>query len=125
MACKNSCKLCNHLIVSTNIAYASGVLTITLPGGVYTNGEKYCLVLAQPIPTGTIIGAAVVIRVGTSTTNYPLIDACCRNVHPCSLRTRTRYATRLVTSDTGASFRLLDKACQPDTALPYIQGNAS
>ena len=41
MACKNVCKLCNHLVLSTAIAFTGGNLVVTIPEGSYNNGEKY------------------------------------------------------------------------------------
>ena len=61
MACKNVCKLCNHLVLSTAIAFTGGNLVVTIPEGSYNNGEKYCIVLAQSIPNATTITAPVMI----------------------------------------------------------------
>ncbi len=72
MACKNVCKLCNHLVLSTAIAFTGGNLVVTIPEGSYNNGEKYCIVLAQSIPNATTITAPVMIQIGTGTTLYPL-----------------------------------------------------
>ena len=72
MACKNVCKLCNHLVLSTAIAFTGGNLVVTIPEGSYNNGEKYCIVLAQSIPNTTTITAPVMIQIGTGTTLYPL-----------------------------------------------------
>ena len=38
MACKNVCKLCNHLVLSTAIAFTGGNLVVTIPEGSYNNG---------------------------------------------------------------------------------------
>ena len=105
MACKNVCKLCNHLVLSTAIAFTGGNLVVTIPEGSYNNGEKYCIVLAQSIPNTTTITAPVMIQIGTGTTLYPLENRCCAQVTACGVRTRTKYATRVVTSATGGVFK--------------------
>lgn len=43
MACKNVCKLCNHLVMSTAIAFTGGNLVVTIPEGSYNNGENTAL----------------------------------------------------------------------------------
>ena len=91
MACKNVCKLCNHLVLSTAIAFTGGNLVVTIPEGSYNNGEKYCIVLAQSIPNTTTITAPVMIQIGTGTTLYPLENRCCAQVTACGVRTRTKY----------------------------------
>ena len=61
MACKNVCKLCDKLVISTAVAFTNGNLVITIPAGSYNNNEKYCIVIAQSIPTTTTIAAPVYI----------------------------------------------------------------
>ena len=56
-----SCKLCDRFIISNEVTYDSGVLTINIPSGSYKDGEQYCIVIAQTIPDTAIIGAPVVI----------------------------------------------------------------
>lgn len=125
MACRNTCKLCDNLIVSQAVTFADGTLTINLPAGTYGNGCKYCLVVGQTIPAATTITAPVVVTIGTGTEEYPLVGKCCQQVVACGLRTRTRYATRVVTSATGGTFRLLgDVCCTPNYALTGIDGTA-
>ena len=97
MSCKNVCKLCNHLVISQSVAFTGGNLVVTLPAGSYSNGEKYCIVIAQSIPEATTITAPVMIQIGTGTTLYPLENRCCAQVTACGIRTRTKYATRVVT----------------------------
>lgn len=111
MACKNICRLCKRLIISQSVTYDSGVLTINLPEGSYANGEKYCIVIAQAIPDTTIINAPVVFTIGSGTTTYPLNTRCCQQVIASSIRTRTRYATRVITTVDGGSFNLLGDVC--------------
>ena len=125
MACKNVCKLCNHLVLSTAIAFTGGNLVVTIPEGSYNNGEKYCIVLAQSIPNATTITAPVMIQIGTGTTLYPLENRCCAQVTACGVRTRTKYATRVATSATGGAFKMLgNPACSPNNNLTAINGTA-
>src|SRR5699024_12880197 len=83
MACKTVCKLCNNLVISTAVAFTGGNLVITLPAGSYTNGCKYCIVIAQAIPDTTTINAPVVIQIGTGTEQYPLTKCNCAQVTAC------------------------------------------
>lgn len=125
MACKNICRLCDHLVISQDVTYASGVLTVNIPAGSYENCDKYCLVISQTIPTDAIIGAPVVITIGDGTVNYPLL--LCNGVQMTAgtLRTRTKYSTVVQTSATGGSFRLLGKICfQQNNNLQSINGAA-
>ena len=125
MACKAVCKLCDKLVISQAVTFADGTLTINLPAGTYNSGCKYCIVVAQAIPAATTITAPVEITIGTGTETYPLLGSCCQQLTACSIRTRTRYATRVVTDAVGGSFRLLGRACcSPNYALPGIDGTA-
>lgn len=125
MACKNVCRICDHLAISEAVAFTGGNLVITLPENSYRNGEKVCIVVAQTIPEETTITAPVVIQIGTGSEQYPLTTRCCAPVTACGIRTRTRYATRVVTSAAGAVFRMLGKpACQPNYNLESINGTA-
>ena len=124
MACKNVCKLCDRLIISQAVTFNTvGNLLINIPAGNYANGEKYCIVVAQNIPTATTINAPVYITIGTGATAYPLTSCGCQQLTACAIRTRTKYSTKVVTNATGGSFRLLGKAaCAPSNALPSIGG---
>lgn len=125
MACRNVCRLCDHLAISTAVAFTDGNLVITLPTDSYRNGEKVCIVIAQTIPEETTINAPVVIQIGDGTEQYPLTTRCCAQVSACGVRTRTRYATRVITSATGATFRLLgNPSCTPNYNLQSINGTA-
>lgn len=123
--CKTICKLCPRLVLSQNVTYADGVLTINLPAGSYQNGCKYCIVIAQSIPATTIIGAPVVATIGTGTVQYPLIKCSCKQLTACALRTRTRYSAVVETTPTGGSFKLLGRpCCESNNDLASIDGTA-
>lgn len=125
MACSNVCRLCPRLAISTAVEFTDGNLVITLPSNSYQNGEKVCIVIAQTIPAETTINAPVVIQIGVGTEQYPLTTRCCAQVSACGVRTRTRYATRVVTSATGATFRMLGSpSCSPNYNLQSINGTA-
>lgn len=125
MSCKNICKLCPRFVISQAVTYADGVLTVNIPAGSYGNGEKYCIVIAQSIPSTAIIGAPVVVTIGTGTVQYPLIKCNCKQVTACALRTRTRYSTVVETTATGGSFKMLGRpCCAPNNDLASIDGTA-
>lgn len=126
MSCKTTCKLCEKIIISTAVTFTAGTgLIITIPDGSYNNCEKYCIVVAQSIPTDTTISAPVYIQIGTGTVLYPLTKCDCSQATACSIRTRTRYATKVSTTETGGSFKLLGKvACAPTNVLTSIDGTA-
>lgn len=126
MPCQNVCKLCNRLIISNSVTFTGGNLIINIPAGSYRNFEKYCIVVAQTIPTTTTITAPVYITIGTGTTLYPLTNRCCAQVTACGIRTRTKYSTVVITNATGGSFKLLGRpACTPNNNLMAISGTAT
>lgn len=123
MACNNVCKLCDRLIISTAVNYdaATNELIIGLPDGTYYNNQKYCIVVAQPIPTTTPISATVVISIGTGTTRYPLVRRNCQSATACNIRTRTKYSVCVATNTTSGTFRLLgDIGCCGAEVLPSL-----
>ena len=125
MACKNVCKLCDRLVISTAVTFTNGNLVITIPAGSYNNNEKYCIVIAQSIPTTTTIGAPVYIQIGTGIELYPLTKRNCRQVTACGVRTRTKYCTCCGTNQAGGLFRMLgNPCCQPNNDLRSINGTA-
>ena len=112
MACKNVCRLCDKLIISTAVTFTVGTgLIITIPEGTYSNNNKYCLVVAQAIPTTTTISAPVYVQIGTGTVLYPLDKCDCTQATACSIRTRTKYSTVVQTNATGGVFKLLGNVC--------------
>lgn len=125
MSCKPICKLCNNLVFSQAVTFAGGTLTVNLPAGSYANGCKYCIVIAQTIPTTATIAAPVVITIGDGTEEYPLVNQCCAPVTACGIRSRTRYSTIVATDAAGGTFKMLGKPfCSPSYALDAIDGTA-
>lgn len=120
-----NCKLCPNLVISQAVTFADGTLTINLPAGSYNNGQRYCIVIAQSVPTTATITAPVVVTIGAGTEEYPLVGCNCAQLTACAIRSRTRYATRVVTDSAGGSFRLMGRACcAPSNVLPAIDGTA-
>ncbi len=125
MACKNSCRLCDRLRISQSVTFAGGNLVINLPAGSYDNGGKYCIIIAQAIPDTTTVNAPVFVTIGGGAELYPLTKKNCAQVTACAVRTRTRYATRVSTTTTGGSFKLLGDVCCVSThTLDAIDGTA-
>lgn len=130
MACNNVCKLCDRLIISTAVNYdaTTNELIIGLPAGTYYNNNKYCLVIANPIPTTTPISATVVVSIGTDPTRYPLVRRNCQPATACNIRTRTKYSTCVSTNTVSGVFRLLgDIGCcgaEVLPSLPVVAGTA-
>lgn len=110
MSCPTTKRLCDKLVLSDSVTFTGGNLVIDLPAASYNNGQKYCIVVAQTIPTTTTIDAPVVITIGgDTTTTYPLVNCDCSPVTACAINTRTRYSACVHTTTTGGSFRLLGK----------------
>ena len=125
MACKNVCKLCRNLVISESVTFTAPNLIINIPAGSYADCDKVCIVVAQTIPAATTITAPVFITVGDGSVLYPLNKCDCSQVTACGIRTRTRYATRVVTTPTGGAFKLLGKTCcTPNNNLTAIDGTA-
>lgn len=125
MTCPTVCKLCKRLIISTAVTYTAPNLIITIPAGSYNDGEKYCIVVAQPIPEETTITAPVFIQIGEGTELYPLDRCDCSQATACNIRTRTRYSTRVVTDANTGAFRLMGRTCcAPNNDLIALTGTA-
>lgn len=105
--CKPVCSLCPNLVISQAVTFTGGNLIINLPAGSYGNGCKFCIVVAQAIPTATTINAPVFVTIGTGTQQYPVMKKNCRQATACNIHTRTKYCTRVETTPTGGLFRLL------------------
>lgn len=125
MGCSNVCRLCKNLIISADVTFTTPNLIINIPAGSYGNCDKYCIVIAQAIPAATTITAPVFITIGDGTVLYPLNRCDGTQVTATELRTRTRYATRVVTNSTTGAFRLLGRLFGArDTNLMAIDGTA-
>lgn len=127
MICNRNCnRLCPNLIISTSVAVVTvngtDTLLINIPEGTYANGCKYCIVVAQSIPSTATINMPVAVSIGGNTTTvYPLTNRCCVQVTACAIRTRTRYPVCVSTSATGGTFKVLSGlSCAPNNALASL-----
>lgn len=105
----NKCgKLCPHFVVTTDVTFAAGALTLTLPDDItYNNCEKYCIVVGQSIPDTATINAPVVAVVGAGTTTFPLVTRCGAPVVVQQISTRRRYPVLVITSAAGGTIKML------------------
>ena len=125
--CKNVCKLCPKLILSTATTFTAGTgLIITIPEGAYNDGCKYCIVTAQSIPAETPVDAPVVISVVNGTQVYPLVSCDCRPLTARAIRSRTKYSTIVKTDATSGVFKLLGNLCKCNLSngRQSLDGNA-
>lgn len=106
MSCPTSKCLCENLIISQSVTFANNTLTINIPAGSYANGKKYCIIVAQNIPTTTTIAANVVVTIGDDTTAYPLVNCNCTNVNACQIKARKRYSAIVHTNIQSGVFKL-------------------
>ena len=126
MSCKNNCRLCDRLVISTAVTVVTvegtDTLVIDIPAETYRDCQRLCLVIAQAIPTTATIAMPVAISIGGDTTTvYPLVRCDCAQVTACAIRTRTRYPLRVSTNSVGGVFKVLKGlSCSPDTSLATI-----
>ena len=126
MACSPSCRLCRNLIISESVSVATvnGVdtLVVDLPSQAYNDNQKYCIVIAQTIPTTATIYMPVAFSIGGDTTTvYPFVRCDCSQITACGIRTRTRYSTVVSTNAIGGVFKSLGGInCTPNNDLPSI-----
>lgn len=108
MSCPTSRCLCDNLIISQEVSFTNNQLIINIPEGSYANNKKYCIVVAQSIPTSTTIAADVVITIGDDTeTTYPLVNCDCTNVNATQITNRKRYSVKVHTNIQSGVFKLL------------------
>lgn len=113
--CIKNCQLCDNLILSTAVTFADDTLTVNLPDRAYSDGRKYCIVIAQSIPDTATINAPVVFTIGTGTTTYPFVNKCCEPILASQLRTRRIYPTVVSTSIASGVFKYVGN-CLPNSA---------
>lgn len=131
MNCKTSCRLCDKLVISQSVTIVTiaGVDTVVvdLPARAYNDGCKYCVIIAQAIPTTATIGSPVAFSIGGNTaTVYPFVKCDCSQVTVCGIRTRTRYATVVSTNAIGGVFKSLGGlSCYPVNNLTSLPAPAT
>jgi hypothetical protein len=116
MNCNNNCKICPNIVISTSVTVVTvdgtDTLVIDLPAGSYGNGCKYCVVVAQTIPTTATIGMPVAFSIGgVTTTVYPFTNSNCTPVTACGVQKRTRYPVCVYTTPTSGVFRSERNIC--------------
>lgn len=123
--CKDSCRLCRKLVISTAVTWNGTNVVVTIPAGSYLNNEKYCIVVSQPIPAAATINSTVLIQIGTGAQTYPLTNCNCRPFLAKDLSTRTRYSVCVETTPTSAVFRFIGRqCCKNDSNLVSVNGTA-
>lgn len=131
MSCKNNCRLCDNLVISTSVTVVTvagtDTLVIDIPEATYNDCQRLCLIVAQSIPATATINQPVAISIGGDTTTvYPLVRCDCSQVTACAIRTRTRYPLRVATNSVGGVFRVLKGlSCSPDNSLTSIPAPAA
>lgn len=126
MYCNSNYKIGRNVIISTAVTVVTvdGVdtLVIDLPEAVYLNCFKYCIVIAQPIPTTATINMPVAFSIGGDTTTvYPFINCNCVQVTACAIQTQTKYPVIVSTNTTSGVFRTLRRlCCYPNTVLQSL-----
>ena len=123
MSCPCIGKLCDKFILSQSVTFTDNTLVINIPNSSYQDGSKYCIVIAQDIPTTTTVASPAVITIGEGTTQYPLVQSDCTPVYACALSSRTRYSTRVETEIGGGVFKMMGRipcicAVNTPNALP-------
>lgn len=119
MECIRSCRLCDKLILSTAINYDSDTnqVIVALPANCYANCQKYCIVLAQSLPTSATIDAQVVFTIGNNATRYPFVNKDCTPIYATQLRTRRVYNTRVNTAVNTGVFKYIGNCCLPSRTI--------
>lgn len=131
MNCNNNCKICSRIVISTSVTVVTidgtDTLVINLPAGIYGDGCKYCVVVAQAIPATATINMPVAFSIGGDTTTvYPFMNCNCVQVTACGVQTRTRYPVAVLTNATSGVFRSLKHiCCYPTANLPSIPAPAT
>lgn len=118
--CIKNCKVCDKLIISNDVSFATDTLVIDLPTNSYGNGCKYCIVVAQSIPETTTINAPVVFTIGGGTTTYPFVNCDCTPIYASQLRTRKIYPARVNTAVGIGVFKYEGRCKLPSNATTNI-----
>lgn len=116
------CRICERAVYTDGVTFADGTLTINLPAGSYADGDHYCIIVTDAIPTTATRGAPVVITIGGGTVEYPLIDSCGRQLTQEDISSRCRYRVRIRTTATGGTFAWVGRGCWPVERLTAIDG---
>lgn len=120
--CIQNCRLCDKLILSTAINFDSenNQVVVALPENSYGNCQKYCIVLAQNIPTSATINSQVVFSIGSNATRYAFVNKDCTPIFASQIRTRRIYPTRVNTAVNTGVFKYIGSCCLPSNAITTI-----
>lgn len=111
-------------VTAEAITFADGTLTINVPQRVFNSGCPYFLRLQDEIPPETTIGAPVVVTIGDSTVEYPLVSCNGAQLTAEYLRSGYSYPVTVVNSGTSGAFRLLAPIRYCRNAVFSIDGTA-
>lgn len=132
--CNKNCRICNRLVISNSVTIVTvggtDTLVIDLPAtatSTYLNGCKYCIVIAQAIPTTATIAMPVAFSIGGDTTTvYPFVGCNCAQITACAIQTRTKYPVCVATTAIGGSFKSLRRLnCYPMNVLASLPVSAA
>jgi hypothetical protein len=84
------CNKCKVLVTVTSATVTAGKLILNIPSQNLANNEKICLLIALTLPVSST-PIPVVITVGTSTTQLPLISKCGNFIYSDQIKTRSIY----------------------------------
>lgn len=116
-------KLCNKFIISESIAFNGTNLAVAIPAGSYLNDNRYCLAINQQIPDNTTITAPVVIQIGSTGSQYPLVACDGTQLCACDIGYRIEYPVVVETSATSGVFRVQGCTCCIDRDLSALSGS--
>ena len=84
---------CNcRTILTTAVAVSGSNLVLTIPAGTYENCVRYCIRIAQDIPSTATNLMPVVIKIGTGATLYNVNRKCGHHLYANQVRTRRNYS---------------------------------
>lgn len=114
MACIKNCKLCDKLILSAAVEFNPQAerIIVNLPANTFRNKQKYCIVLAQNIPSSTTVNSQVFFTIGTETTQYQFVDSDCTPIYATQIRSRRVYPVIVNTNIDNGVFRYVG-GCLP------------
>lgn len=114
------CKLCKRFVGTVTVTVVGTSLVLNIPAANYNNCDKLCIAVLQEIPTTATRGMPVVITIGTSTTEYPLVKCDGTPVTQEYVGQGNVYRSKVQTTSTSAVFRIFDNLYAVCTNLPSI-----
>lgn len=99
MACNifnGKCGCCRNLIPIVSAKITAGVLILNIPAGTYRNNQEVCLLISQDLPVSAT-PIPVAITIGSTVTQYLLVNKCGNGVYSDQIRSRRLYCTSVKT----------------------------